>query len=118
LLVGRKSFITLGPELAEGLGDGHRLNAAPQHLVELGAARRQPENVPPVGGSLQRRKIRVKSGVVPREAQYQTGENLKVFLAGCSTLSYNVLLYRHCRYVPFIPVTYKVKNSGQMCPVS
>jgi len=78
LLVGRKSFITLGPELAEGLGDGHRLDAAAQHLVELGAARRQTENVPPVGGSLQRRKIGVISGGVTREAQYLTGDNLKV----------------------------------------
>jgi hypothetical protein len=34
-----------GPELAEGLRDGHRLDAAAQHLVELAAAGRQPEDV-------------------------------------------------------------------------
>ena len=42
-----------GPELAEGLGDGHRIDAAAQHLVQLGAAGRQTEDVATVHRSLQ-----------------------------------------------------------------
>ena len=42
-----------GPELAEHLGDGHRLQAATQQLVKLQGAGGQPENVLPGHGLLQ-----------------------------------------------------------------
>ena len=37
-----------GPELPEGLGNGHRVDPAAQHLVQLLTSGRQTENVPTI----------------------------------------------------------------------